>query len=124
MSIPCFVAVHGYDGESKVYSHSFRTFTEGGTNEEMYQEVKDEWLNRIWNDHECHIAELPPGSSRRNAIQILDRDDYPIEFKAVGLFQADFPHHTFEVECSCHYVVWVDLLHDEEEEESESESVD
>ena len=125
MSIPAYVTKHGYDGESKVYSHWFRTFTNGGTNEDMFAEIKDDWLNRIWGDHECHIAELPPGSARRNAIQILDRDDYPVEFKAVGLFQADFPNHLFEVECSCHYVVWVDLLGEEEEEsESESESVD
>ena len=107
MSIPVFIGDHPSDGQSQVYSHSFRTFTNGGTNEEMMEEIKDEWLSRIWGDHEGHIAELPPGSARRNAIMIMNET---FQFRAVGLFQVDSPHHTYEVECSCHYVVWVDLL--------------
>ena len=125
MSIPAIVGIHPMDGQSQVYSHSFRTFTNGGSYQEMYQEIKEAWLSRIWGDHECHIEELPPGSSRRNAIMILDQD-YPVEFQAVGLFQADFPNHLFEVEYSCHYVVWVDLLvepHAEEESESVEEEL-
>ena len=109
MSIPAIVGIHPMDGQSRVFSHSFRTFTNGETNEEILRDIKDDWLNRIWGDHECHIEELPPGSSRRNAIMIMNET---VSVKAVGLFQADFPNHLFEVECSCHYVVWEDLLTD------------
>lgn len=109
MSIPAYVGTHHADGESKIFSHSFRTFTNGGTKEDILKEIKNDWLNRIWGDHECHVEQLPHGAAIWGAITII-RDS--VSFKTIGFIQADPKKPLFEVECSCHYVVWEDLLTD------------